>query len=118
MIDLGKGWLEPLAAWFAMACSRSSIHSSYREIAFSASLIPSIRSAWKWNMVDSRSPLGFVIALTFLEELWVDFHEELERIVHHPMNRSRMVSALAFGWYRGFTCSSVIWSFGTRTGRR
>jgi hypothetical protein len=37
-MDFGRGLLEPLVEWLVMACSRRFSHSSYRVMAFSASL--------------------------------------------------------------------------------
>lgn len=51
---------------------------------------------------------------TFIEELWVDFHEHLHGIVHHTVDRPGTISATVHDQDKlqgKLTCSSDPWSF-------
>lgn len=90
----GSGSVDPDARWFAMACSRSSTHSSYLACACSASLSSST-TAQSIRDQHSHSALFLVIRLGLGEELRIHLQHEPQRIVHHAMDCSAQESAHA-----------------------
>lgn len=74
---------------FWIACSRSCSHSSYRSIARSDSLLKSKMSTIRKRRRKDylRFTLRSIIILTLFKHFLINLHKQLERIIHHAMDR-------------------------------